>query len=120
MKDEFFNLKFNNENLTYTWSKRQYMHFFQTSSSSITWMSEVENIELTCCCNVWISFMSKYLLFNVNEIFSAHSLNFETSYVDIYDKVNQNVFIVVINNNDYDNININDEIYYYKIFENAN
>ena len=63
--------------------------------------------------------MSKYSLFNVNEIFFARSLNFEASCVDIYDKINQDVFIIVINNNDYDNININDEIRYYKISENA-
>ena len=83
-------------------------------------MSEAENIELTCYCNFWTSFMLKYSLFNVDKIFFARSLNFKTSCVDICDKVDQNVFIIVINNNDYDNININDEIRYYEIFKSAN
>ena len=63
--------------------------------------------------------MLKYSLFNVGRIFFARSLNFEASCVDICDKVGQDVFIVVINNNNYDNININDEIRYCEIFENA-
>ena len=64
--------------------------------------------------------MSKYSLFNVDEIFFVRSLSFETSCVDICDKIDQDVFIIVINNNNYNNININDEIRYYKIFENVN
>ena len=63
--------------------------------------------------------MSKYSLFNVNEVFFARSLSFETSCVNIYDKIDKNVFIVVINNNNYDNIDIKNEIRYCKIFENA-
>ena len=63
--------------------------------------------------------MLKYSLFNVDRIFSARSLNFETSCADICDKVDQSVFIVVINNNDYNNIDINDKIRYCKISENA-
>ena len=103
-----------------TRDRRNSMCFFsRTSFSSIIRVSEAENIELTCYYNFWTSFMSKYSLFNVDKIFFAHSLNFETSCVDICDKVDQDVFIVVINNNNYNNININDEICYYKIFENA-
>ena len=83
-------------------------------------MSKVENIELTCYYNFWTSFISKYLLFNVDEIFSAHSLNFKTLCVDICNKIDQNVFIVVINNSDYNNININNKVCYYEIFKNAN
>ena len=83
-------------------------------------MSKVENIKLTCCYNFWTSFILKYSLFNVDRIFSVYSLKFETSCVDICDKVDQDVFIIVINNNNYDNININDEIRYYKIFKNVN
>ena len=63
--------------------------------------------------------MSKYLLFNVDEIFSVHSLNFKTLCIDICDKIDQDVFIIIINNNNYNNININDEICYCKISENA-
>ena len=63
--------------------------------------------------------MLKYSLFNADRIFSARSLNFEALCVDICDKIDQDVFIVVINNNDYDNIDINDEIRYCEIFENA-
>ena len=61
----------------------------------------------------------KYSLFNVDEIFSVCSLNFEALYVDIYDKIDQNVFTIIINNNDYDNLNINDESRYCKISESA-
>ena len=63
--------------------------------------------------------MLKYSLFNVDRIFFIRSLNFEASCADICDKVGQDVFIVVISNNDYNNININNEIYYYKISESA-
>ena len=63
--------------------------------------------------------MLKYSLFNADEVFFIHSLSFEISCADICDKIDQNVFIVVISNNDYNNININDEIHYCKIFENA-
>ena len=63
--------------------------------------------------------MLKYSLFNADRAFFACSLNFETSCADICDKIDQGVFIVVINNNNYNNIDINDEIRYYKIFENA-
>ena len=63
--------------------------------------------------------MLKYLLFNADRIFFARSLNFEASCADICDKVDQDVFIVVINNNDYDNIDINDKIRYCEISESA-
>ena len=105
----------------FTRDRRNSMCFFsRTSFSSIIRMSKVENTELTCCCNFWTSFMLKYSLSNADKVFSVRSLNFKALCVDICDKVDQDVFIVVINNNDYDNIDINDEIRYCEIFENAN